>query len=69
MMLIRVSPQDLLEDLIDALVAAECLVLRVAPGICRAISTRAPGSAGRTELRFFLEAWANSRSATVEVAA
>jgi hypothetical protein len=69
MMLIRVSPQDLLEELIDALVAADCLVLRVSPGICRVISTRHPGANGRTDLRFFLGAWANSRSATVDVAA
>ena len=69
MMLIRVSPQDLLEELIDALVAAECLVLRVSPGICRAISTMEPGPSGRTELKFFLQAWANTRSATVDVAA
>jgi hypothetical protein len=66
-MLIRVDPQELLDELIAALVAAECLVLRVSPGVCRALSLEETGLSGLTELRFFVNAWANSRSAAVEV--
>jgi hypothetical protein len=66
-MLIRVTPHDVLDDLADALAAAGCLVLRVSPGVCRAVTVNDRGPAGRTELRFFVEAWAGSRSVAVDL--
>jgi hypothetical protein len=66
-MLIRVSPQNVLDDLVVALLAVGCLVLRVAPGACRAVPLER-GREGRIELRFFVEAWANSRGVAVEFA-
>jgi hypothetical protein len=68
-MLIRVDPADLLEELIAALVAVECLVLRLSADTCRAVLVKAPGPYGAMELRFFVKAWANSRSAVVNVSA
>ena len=65
-MLICVSPQHVLDELVVALVAAGCLVLRVSPGACRAVP-RHRGREGRTELRFFVEAWAHSRAVAVEL--
>jgi hypothetical protein len=35
--------------------------------VCRALSLEETGLSGLTELRFFVNAWANSRSAAVEV--
>lgn len=64
-MLIRVSPHDVLDELVLALVALECFVLRVSPGVCRAVPPHR-GRAGRVELRFFVKAWANSRAVAVE---
>jgi hypothetical protein len=67
-MLILVSPQDVLDELIVALLGVGCLVLRVSPSACRAIPVDG-GPEGRIELRFFVEAWANSRAVAVDFAA
>lgn len=64
-MQIRVRPHELLDELVTALVSSGCLVLQVDPGVCRAVPVRR-GREARTELRFFVEAWAKSRSAAVE---
>ena len=68
-MVIRVDPADLLEELMAALVAVDCLVLRVSAGTCRAMSMKELGPYGAMELRFFVEAWAKSRSAAVYLSA
>jgi hypothetical protein len=67
-MLIVVSQQDVLDELVAALLGVGCLVLRVSPGACRAAPVEA-GPEGRIELRFFVEAWANSRAVAVDFAA
>jgi hypothetical protein len=64
-MLIRVRPHDVLGELVTALVSSGCLVLHIAPGLCRAVPVRR-GREARTELRFFVDAWAKSRGAAVE---
>jgi hypothetical protein len=67
-MLIFVSPQEVLDELVAALIGLGCLVLRVSPGACRAVPVDG-GREGRIELRFFVEAWANSRAVAVDFAA
>jgi hypothetical protein len=67
-MLIFMSPQDVLDELVAALLAVGCLVLRVSPCACRAVAVEG-GREGMMELRFFVEAWANSRAVAVEFAA
>ena len=64
-MLIRVRPHELLDELVTALVSSGCLVLHVGSGICRAVPLRR-GPEARTDLRFFLEAWARNRGAAVD---
>jgi hypothetical protein len=64
-MLIRVRPHDVLDELVTALVSSGCLVLHIAPGLCRAAPVRR-GREARTELRSFVDAWAKSQGAAVE---
>ena len=65
---VRLSSPALGEDLVEALVAGDCLCARTGDNTLVVLHRAASDEAeARLELGFFLRAWSNTRGATAEL--